>query len=67
MDITVSFWESYKANGCCVFHDHNEAWLVGNHQRFQSINENSKRYLWCGAVLRRTVKTKAEHWETVYS
>ena len=67
LDITEWFWKEYIKNGRCLFDKDHSGWWIGDEDRFYHINKNNKKCKWCGAMLKREIKTvkvikRTEHW-----
>lgn len=66
IDATDEFWDMYIHDGRCVLDRTHTGWWNGSGDRFDIIDENTKRCTWCGQILKKevvTITTEKEVWK----
>lgn len=49
-DVTEKFFEEYQKIGKCAFHEPEHELYIRNTDRFEIINEKTRRCKWCGKI-----------------
>ena len=55
-EVSHEFFAEYLKDGKCAFAHPTHQDDINNADRFESINDNTKRCRWCGKIFRRTTK-----------
>ena len=51
-DVTEKFFEEYQKIGKCAFHEPEHKLYINNTERFEIIDEKTRRCKWCGKIFR---------------
>ena len=62
-DVTEKFFEEYQKIGKCAFHEPEHELYIRNTERFEIIDEKTRRCKWCGKIFRlRRILVEQDIW-----
>lgn len=63
IDITEWFWNEYIKIGRCIWDKPHNGWLMDDKERFEYIDEDTRKCNWCGLIQHKSIREEIKKFE----